>query len=87
MSKILSCAVVVALLVASSSSVFARGGASALSPAAQFKTGVSPLQPVPTLSGPASYAPGQQMRNHMPAPNGVTPPAHGASVWAPGFLK
>jgi hypothetical protein len=87
MTKILSCAVVAGLLVASSSSVFAGGGASAVSPAAQFKSGsTSPLQPVPGRTGPSAYAPGQQMQAGT-LPTGVTAAGHGASVWAPGFLK
>jgi hypothetical protein len=89
MTKILSCAAVVGLLVASSSSVFAGGrGASAVTPAAQFNSGsTSPLQPVTTLSGPSRYAPGQQMLNDMPKPAGSTAPGNGAAVYAPGFLK
>jgi hypothetical protein len=86
MTKILSCAAVLGLLVASSSSVIAGqhgGGASAVTPAAQFKSGSTNPAPVPGLSGPAAYAPGQQMRFI----NGSTPPSTGASVYAPGFLK
>jgi hypothetical protein len=86
MSKILSCAAVVGLLVASSSSVFAKGpgiGASTVSPGYQFRNGSTP--PVTGLSGAAGFAPGQQMRA------GVTPiataPGNGAAVYAPGFLK
>lgn len=89
MKKILSCAVVVGLLFVSSSSVFARGGgASGVTPAAQFNSGsTKPLEPVTTLSGPARYAPGQQMRYDMPKPDGSTAPGNGAAVYAPGFLK
>jgi hypothetical protein len=86
MTKILSCAAVVGLLVASSSSVFAKGlggGASTYTPAYQSKTGSTNPAPVPGLSGPAAYAPGQQMRND----GGPTPGSNGASVYAPGFLK
>jgi hypothetical protein len=86
MNKFLSCAAVAGLLVASSSTVFAKGpggAASAVTPAAQFKSGSTNPAPVPGLSGPAAYAPGQQMRFI----NGSTPPSTGASVYAPGFLK
>jgi len=86
MTKILSCAAVLGLLVASSSSVLAKGpggGASTVSPGAQFRNGSTP--PVSGLPGAAGFAPGQQMRA------GVTPsataPGNGASVYAPGFLK
>jgi hypothetical protein len=92
MNKILSCTAVLGLLVASSSSVLARGpggggGASTFTPAYASRTGSSTLTPVTGLSGPSAYAPGQQMRNHMPAPSGVTAPGNGAAVYAPGFLK
>jgi len=91
MSKILSCAAVLGLLVASSSSVFAGGhggGASTFTPAFQSRNpGSATLTPVPGLSGARAYAPGQQMGNNMPAPSGVTAPGNGAAVWAPGFLK
>jgi hypothetical protein len=86
MTKILSCVVVVGLLIASSSSVFARGGvnnggtnASTFAPGRQ--TGTPPV-PGPGASG---WAPGHQTS----APT-VTPPGHstnGAAVYAPGFLK
>lgn len=85
MTKILSCAAVLGLLVASSSSVLAggRGGASGVSPGYQFRNGNTP--PVTGLHGAAGFAPGQQMRA------GVTPtataPGNGAAVYAPGFLK
>ncbi len=86
MTKILSCAAVLGLLVASSSSVLAKGpggGASAVSPGSQFRNGNTP--PVSGLPGAAGFAPGQQMRS------GVTPtataPGNGAAVYAPGFLK
>lgn len=91
MTKFLSCVAVVGLLVASSSSVFAGGrggGASTFTPAfASRNPGSSALKPVPGLSGPAAYAPGQQMRAGMPAPAGSTAPGNGAAVYAPGFLK
>ncbi len=82
MTKIVSCAVVVGLLVASSSSVFAKGpGASHFTPAYQSKNGSATLTPVPGLSGPPAYAPGQQMRAYGSGSG------NGASVYAPGFLK
>jgi len=85
MNKILSCAAVVGLLVASSSSVFARGGvnnggtnASGVSPGHQ--TGTPPV-PGPGASG---WAPGHQTSTPT-----VTAPgnSNGAAVYAPGFLK
>jgi hypothetical protein len=85
MTKILA---VLGLLVASSSSVFAKGpggsggGASTFTPAFQSRNpGSATLTPVPGLSGAPAYAPGQQMRA-----NG-SGSGHGASVYAPGFLK
>lgn len=85
MKKIVSCAAVVGLLVASSSSVFAKGpggGASTFTPAYASKNpGSSTLTPAPGLSGPSAYAPGQQKRAFGPG-SGT-----GASVYAPGFLK
>jgi hypothetical protein len=89
MTKILSCVAVVGLLVASSSGVLAKGpggaapsgGASTFSPGQQFRANG------PVTSGPAAgpgasgYAPGQQMRANGPGSG------HGASVYAPGFLK
>ncbi len=88
MTKFLSCAAVLGLLVASSSSVPAKGpgggSASHFTPAFESKNpGSTTVTPVPGLSGPAAYAPGQQMRFI----NGSTPPSTGASVYAPGFLK
>jgi hypothetical protein len=88
MNKILSCAAVVGLLVASSSSVFAKspgGNASAVSPGHEFK-GSTPA-PVQGLNGAAGWAPGQQMRQHVTPQPGVTAPGNGAAVYAPGFLK
>jgi len=82
MTKILSCAAVAGLLVASSSSVLAGGGASHFTPAFQSKNpGSATLTPVPGLSGARAYAPGQQ----MPAYGSGS--GNGASVYAPGFLK
>lgn len=91
MNKILSCAAVVGLLVASSSSVFAggHGGSSAshFTPAFESKQtpGSTTLTSVPTLSGPAAFAPGQQKLNDMHSP--ATAPGKGAAVFAPGHLK
>jgi hypothetical protein len=86
MTKILSCAVVVGLLIGSSSSVFARGGvnngganASLVAPGRQ--TGTPPV-PGPGASG---WAPGHQISG-----SSVTPPGNstnGAAIYAPGFLK
>ena len=90
MKRIVSCAAVVGLLIASSSSVFARGGvnnggtnASAVSPGQEMKSGGTP--PVTGLHGAAGWAPGQQMRSGV-TPT-VTAPGNGAAVYAPGFLK
>jgi len=81
MNKILSCAAVVGLLIASSSNVFAKGpggGASHFTPAyASDHPSSSTLKPVQGLSGP----PGQQMRAYGSGSG------NGASVYAPGFLK
>lgn len=90
MTKILSCAAVLGLLVASSSSVLARGGqgggASHSTPAfASQNPGESKLTAAPGHSGPSAYAPGQQMLNQMSSP--ATAPGNGAAVYAPGFLK
>jgi hypothetical protein len=89
MTKILSCAAVLGLLVASSSGVLAKGpggGASHFTPAyASDHSSSSTLKPVPGLSGAPAFAPGQQMRNDMPS--SVTAPGNGAAVYAPGFLK
>jgi hypothetical protein len=88
MTKFLSCAVVVGLLVASSSSVFARGGvnnggtnASQVSPGHEMK-GTTPA-PV-SGNGAAGWAPGHQTSTPT-----VTAPgnSNGAAVYAPGFLK
>jgi hypothetical protein len=83
MTKIMSCAAVVGLLVASSSSAFAKGpggGASGASPGQAFiGAGRTPTGGTPGASG---YSPGQQYLN-----NKTTNGAPGASVYAPGFLK
>jgi hypothetical protein len=90
MTKILSCAVVVGLLVASSSSVFAKGpggnngGTNASAVAPGHQSGTAPVSGRPGASG---WAPGQQMINHVTPATGVTAPGNGASVYAPGFLK
>ena len=70
MNRILSCAAVLGLLVASSSSVLAKGpggqggGASHFIPAyASQNPSSSTLKPAGGLSGPSAYAPGQQMRD------------------------
>ena len=88
MRKILSCAAVLGLLVASSSSVFARGpggqggGASTFTPAfASRNPGSSTLTPATGRSGPSAYAPGQQRQFNGPGSG------NGASVYGPGFLK
>ena len=87
MTKILSCAAVLGLLVTSSSGALAKGpggggGASTFTPAfASRNPGSSTLTAVPGRSGPSAYAPGQQMRFNGPGSG------HGASVYAPGFLK
>jgi hypothetical protein len=86
MNKILSCAAVVGLLVASSSSVLAKGpggGASTVSPGFQSRNGNTP--PVAGLPGAAGFAPGQQMGAGV-IPTG-TAPGNGAAVYAPGFLR
>ncbi len=80
MTKILSCAAVVGLLVASSSSVLAKGGASSISPGQKFIAAVK--QPTGGTPGASGYSPGQQYLN-----NKTTNGAPGASVYAPGFLK
>ncbi len=85
MNRILSCAAVLGLLIASSSSVFAGGNggtsASTVSPGQQFRTpGNTP--PVSGLHGAAGWAPGHQTSTPT-----VTAPGNGAAVYAPGFLK
>jgi hypothetical protein len=97
MTKILSCAAVLGLLVASSSSVFAGGrggsiGASSFSPGHEFRTSPSGT----SVGGPGAsgYAPGRQHledRNESPTARETdrdpTATGPGASVYAPGFLK
>ena len=86
MTKILSCAAMLGLLVASSSSVLAKGpggGASTVSPGFQSRSGST--APVSGLSGAAGFAPGQQMRAGVTSTG--TAPGNGAAVYAPGFLK
>lgn len=83
MKKFVSSAAVIGLLVASSSSVFAKGpgGVSSSSPGQQFRTN-GPVTSGPTAGpGASGYSPGQQMRA-----NGLGT-GNGASVYAPGFLK
>jgi hypothetical protein len=85
MTKMLSCFVVVGLVVASSSSVFARGGvnnggANASGVAPGHQTGTPPV----AGPGASGWAPG-----HQTSGSSVTPPgnSNGAAVYAPGFLK
>lgn len=89
MTKILSCAAVLGLLVASSSSVFAKnpgvgGGASTFAPGHPTS---GTLTPITGRSGPSAYAPGQQMRNPTATGGASSAPGNGAAVYAPGFLK
>jgi hypothetical protein len=82
MKEILSCIAVAGLLAVSSSSVLAAGGgASRVTPAYAAANPGSTLKPVQGLSGAPAYAPGQQMNAYGPGSG------HGASVYAPGFLK
>jgi len=86
MKRILSCAAVLGLLVASSTSVFAGGhggsSASSVSPGQAFisagktGTGGSP--------GASGYSPGDKYNDAGKTTTGTHP---GASVYAPGFLK
>src|SRR5260221_7969592 len=90
MTKILSCAAVLGLLIASSSSVFAGGhggsmGVSSSSPGHQFNTAGGPPTTGPTAGfpGASGYAPGRiYIGNDKP-----TNASPGASIYAPGFLK
>jgi hypothetical protein len=83
MTKILSCAAVLGLLVASSSGVLAKGpggapsgGASSFTPRQQF---IDAGGPVAGTHGASGYAPGQQMLNAT-TPNS----SPGASGYTPG---
>jgi hypothetical protein len=82
MNKILSCAAIVGLVIASSSIAFARGGVSSASPGQQFiagsKTGTGGDR------GASGYSPGDRYND---ANKTTTPTGPGASVYAPGFLK
>ncbi len=76
MTRILSCAAMVGLLVASSSSVFANGPSatiSASSPGQKMQTGGSANAP-----GASGYAPGKQMQTggcvNGPGASGCAPP-------------
>jgi hypothetical protein len=87
MTKIMSCAAVVGLLVASSSA-FAGGrggtpgvGASSFAPGHEVRTGAPGSVGGPGASG---YAPGRQYIENRGTTTGTGP---GASVYAPGFLK
>ena len=87
MTKILSCAAVLGLLVASSSSVVAKGpggGASSISPGQQFRSAGGPPTSGPTAGypGASGYAPGRLYLG-----NRTTNGSPGASIYAPGFLK
>ena len=95
MTKILSCAAVLGLLVASSSSVLAAGrggsmGASSFSPGHEVKTGGVNTggTSVTSVGGPGAsgYAPGRQYIEDRTT-GGTTGTHPGASVYAPGFLK
>ena len=87
MTKILSCAAVVGLLVASSSSVFAKGpgggmGASNFAPGHEIKSS-PPTGPTAGYPGASGYAPGRiYIGNDKP-----TNASPGASVYSPGFMK
>lgn len=86
MIKVLSCAAVLGLLVASSSSVLAKGGgmgggASSFSPGHRAVGGPPTSGPTAGFPGASGYAPGRVYNE-----NGRTT-GHGASVYAPGFLK
>ena len=85
MIKILSCAAVLGLLVASSSGVFAKGpgggaGVSSSSPGHQFIA--ADKQPTGGTPGASGYSPGQKYLT-----NKTTNGSPGASIYAPGFLK
>jgi hypothetical protein len=90
MTKILSCAAVLGLLVASSSGAFAKGpGAlvSGASPGGQFVS--NGRQPTGTTPGASGYSPGQNYIGADKAAKG-SPGASGyapGTAYAPGFLK
>ncbi len=90
MTKILSCAAVLGLLVASPSSVLAKGpggsmGASSFSPGHQFRAAGGPptIGPTAGYPGASGYAPGRVYIGN----GGPTTGSPGASIYAPGFLK
>jgi hypothetical protein len=91
MTKFLSCAVVVGLIVASSSSVFAKGpgGNNGGTNASGVSPGHAPSSTLPVmgLHGAAGYAPGQQMLHPTGTVGNTSAPGNGAAVYAPGFLK
>ncbi len=95
MTKFLSCAAAVGLLVASTSA-FAGGrgfggppGASLNSPGHLFVTnGVQTQGPTQGFPGASGYAPGRLYTEGAQAPSTAsTANSPGASVYAPGFLK
>ena len=75
MTKFLSLAAVIGLLVAASSTADARGGASAFAPGQSFRA----FGAVPGHPGASGYAPGHLRRIH-----GSVPGHPGASGYAPG---
>jgi hypothetical protein len=87
MTRIVTCAAALGLLVASSSAVFAKGpggfgGASSFSPGQQFRAN-GPVMSGPTAGpGASGYAPGRQYIR-----NGSVSGHPGASGYAPGHLK
>jgi hypothetical protein len=88
MNKMLSFAAVAGLLLASSSSVLARGpggGASGVAPGQQFRAagGAPTSGPTAAFPGASGYAPGRVFIGNGGPTNG----SPGASVYAPGFLK
>lgn len=83
MKRILSCATVAGLLIASSSIADAKGpggGASSVSPGREYVA--SGKQPTGGSPGASGYSPGDQYRDSH-----TTGGRPGASVYAPGFLK
>jgi hypothetical protein len=88
MTKIVTCAAVLGLLVASSAAALAKGpggvggGASSFSPGHEFRTN-GPVTSGPTAGpGASGYAPGRQYIN-----NGAVSGSPGASGYAPGHRK